>query len=84
MSRKINVNSFRLNKRIKENQVSEVILALSATIDGQTTMHYLSDLLQNDKIRISKLAHGIPVGGELDYLDDGTLMQAIVSRTNTD
>lgn len=73
-----------LNKRIKENQVSEVILALSATIDGQTTMHYLSDLLQNDKIRISKLAHGIPVGGELDYLDDGTLMQAIVSRTNTD
>ena len=73
-----------LNKRIKENQVSEVILALSATIDGHTTLHYLSDLLQNDKIRISKLAHGIPVGGELDYLDDGTLMQAIVSRTNTD
>ena len=57
---------------------------MSATIDGQTTMHYLSDLLQNDKIRISKLAHGIPVGGELDYLDDGTLMQAILSRTNTD
>ncbi|MDG2188003.1 MAG: recombination mediator RecR [Hyphomicrobiales bacterium] len=74
----------KLIKRINEFEVTEVILALSATIDGQTTMHYLSDLLKDHKIRISKLAHGIPIGGELDYLDDGTLMQAILSRTNAD
>ena len=64
------------------NNIEEVILALSATIDGQTTMHFLSDLLSKYNIRITKLAHGIPIGGELDYLDDGTLTQAILSRTD--
>lgn len=74
----------KLVQRIAENNVKEVILALSATIDGQTTMHFLSDLLSKYDIRITKLAHGIPIGGELDYLDDGTLTQAILSRTDAD
>jgi recombination protein RecR len=78
----LNIN--KLVQRIAENNVKEVILALSATIDGQTTMHFLSDLLSKYDIRITKLAHGIPIGGELDYLDDGTLTQAILSRTDAD
>ncbi|MEL0232059.1 MAG: recombination mediator RecR [Hyphomicrobiales bacterium] len=78
----LNIN--KLAQRIAENNVKEVILALSATIDGQTTMHFLSDLLSKYDIRITKLAHGIPIGGELDYLDDGTLTQAILSRTDAD
>jgi len=78
----LNIN--KLVQRITENNFKEVILALSATIDGQTTMHFLSDLLSKHDIRITKLAHGIPIGGELDYLDDGTLTQAILSRTDAD
>lgn len=78
----LNIN--KLTHRIENNNIEEVILALSATIDGQTTMHFLSDLLSKFNIRITKLAHGIPIGGELDYLDDGTLTQAILSRTNAD
>jgi len=62
------------------NGVEEVILALDATVDGQTTAHYLSDRLQPLGIRVSRLAHGVPVGGELDYLDDGTLTTALNSR----
>ena len=61
--------------------VSEVILALNATVDGQTTAHYITDLLQNANVKVTKLAHGVPVGGELDYLDEGTLTAAIKSRT---
>ena len=61
--------------------VSEVILALNATVDGQTTAHYITDLLQGANVRVTKLAHGVPVGGELDYLDEGTLAAAIRSRT---
>ena len=76
----LNIN--KLTHRIENNNIEEVILALSATIDGQTTMHFLSDLLSKYNIRITKLAHGIPIGGELDYLDDGTLTQAILSRTD--
>ena len=75
----LNIN--KLVQRIAENNVKEVILALSATIDGQTTMHFLSDLLGKHDIRITKLAHGVPVGGELDYLDDGTIIQALKGRT---
>lgn len=78
----LNIN--KLTHRIENNNIEEVILALSATIDGQTTMHFLSDLLSKYNIRITKLAHGIPIGGELDYLDDGTLTQAILSRTDAD
>jgi recombination protein RecR len=62
-------------------EVKEVILALNATVDGQTTAHYITDLLVGAKVAVSKLAHGVPVGGELDYLDEGTLAAAIRSRT---
>jgi recombination protein RecR len=62
-------------------EVREVILALNATVDGQTTAHYITDLLQEAEVKITRLAHGVPVGGELDYLDDGTLAAAIRQRT---
>jgi len=62
-------------------EVKEVILALNATVDGQTTAHYITDLLADAEVAVSRLAHGVPVGGELDYLDEGTLAAAIKSRT---
>ena len=62
-------------------EVKEVILALNATVDGQTTAHYVTDLLTDANVMVSRLAHGVPVGGELDYLDEGTLAAAIRSRT---
>ncbi|MGD1877057.1 MAG: recombination mediator RecR [Kiloniellaceae bacterium] len=61
-------------------RVEEVILALSATVDGQTTAHYISERLAASGIKVSRLAHGVPVGGELDYLDDGTLTAALKAR----
>ena len=61
-------------------EVSEIILATSATVDGQTTAHYLTDRLAGSGVAISRLAHGLPVGGELDYLDDGTLGTALKAR----
>jgi recombination protein RecR len=61
--------------------VAEVILALNATVDGQTTAHYITDLLQHADVKVTRLAHGVPVGGELDYLDEGTLAAAIRQRT---
>jgi recombination protein RecR len=60
--------------------VEEVILALSATVDGQTTAHYISERLAGTGVSVSRLAHGVPVGGELDYLDDGTLTAALKAR----
>lgn len=69
-----------LLRRLEAGTVKEVILALGATVDGQTTGHYLSDRLQPLGVTISRLAHGVPVGGELDYLDDGTLIQALKAR----
>ena len=60
---------------------TEVILATSATVDGQTTAHYITERLQGMAIQISRLAHGVPVGGEVNYLDDGTLAQAMKART---
>lgn len=66
--------------RIQEHSVTEVILALSATVAGQTTAHYVAERLENANVRITKLAHGIPVGGELDYMDDGTLSAALSAR----
>ena len=59
---------------------TEVILALSATVDGQTTAHYIAEKLATTKVEVTRLAHGVPVGGELDYLDDGTLAQALRAR----
>ncbi len=66
--------------RAAPDEVTEVILALNATLDGQTTAHYLTDRLEACNVTISHLAHGVPVGGELDYLDDGTLATALKSR----
>ncbi|MFQ6017300.1 MAG: recombination mediator RecR [Kiloniellaceae bacterium] len=61
-------------------RVAEVILALSATVDGQTTAHYIAERLTGLEVAVSRLAHGVPVGGELDYLDDGTLSAALKAR----
>ena len=61
--------------------IKEVILALNATVDGQTTAHYITDLLSPYEVIVTKLAHGVPVGGELDYLDEGTLTAAMRQRT---
>ncbi|HVO03110.1 MAG TPA: recombination mediator RecR [Candidatus Cybelea sp.] len=69
-----------LLRRVESGETKEVILALGATVDGQTTAHYLADRLQPFGVTISRLAHGVPVGGELDYLDDGTLIQALKAR----
>ena len=63
-----------------ERKVAEVILALSATVDGQTTAHYVADCLKGCDVIISRLGHGVPVGGELDYMDEGTLAAALSSR----
>jgi len=62
-------------------EFTEVVLAVNATVEGQTTAHYITDRLQPSGIRITRLAHGVPVGGELDYLDEGTLSQALRART---
>jgi recombination protein RecR len=67
--------------RAHDSAVKEVILALNATVDGQTTAHYITDLLHNAEVKVTRLAHGVPVGGELDYLDEGTLAAAIRQRT---
>ena len=67
--------------RAHDAAVTEVILALNATVDGQTTAHYITDLLHGSNVSVTRLAHGVPVGGELDYLDEGTLSAAIRSRT---
>ena len=66
--------------RVKKNSIKEVILATSATIEGQTTAHYIQDSLKNEKVKISKLAQGLPVGGEIEFLDDGTLFSAFKNR----
>ena len=70
-----------LINNIKENGVEEVILATSATLAGQTTSFYITDLIKDMNVTVSRLAQGIPIGGELDYLDDGTIGAAIDSRT---
>ena len=67
--------------RAHDAAVKEIILALNATVDGQTTAHYIADLLHGANVAVTRLAHGVPVGGELDYLDEGTLSAAIRSRT---
>ncbi|MBO6861682.1 MAG: recombination protein RecR [Alphaproteobacteria bacterium] len=63
-----------------EKSVSEVILAMNLTVDGQTTAHYITERLEPSGVKVSRLAHGVPVGGELDYLDDGTLATALKAR----
>jgi recombination protein RecR len=70
----------QLVTRAHGGEVKELILALSATVDGQTTAHYITDLVANTGVKVTRLAHGVPVGGELDYLDEGTLAAAIRQR----
>ena len=71
----------RLVSRVAAGGVVEIILAVNATVEGQTTAHYITDQLDGMDVKVSRLAHGVPVGGELDYLDEGTLAAAMKSRT---
>jgi recombination protein RecR len=70
----------KLIQRARDPQVTEVLLALNATVEGQSTAHYLMDQLADCGVTISRLAHGVPIGGELDYLDEGTLTAAVKAR----
>ncbi|MBE6463198.1 MAG: recombination protein RecR [Alphaproteobacteria bacterium] len=74
------LNIDKLLQRISSENITEIILALPATVDGQITMHYISSLLKDKDVKISTLAQGIPVGGELDYMDDGTIKLALDMR----
>ena len=69
-----------LIKRIKENNIEEVIIATSATIEGQTTAFYIQDILKELNLKVSILGHGLPIGGEIENLDDGTLISAFKNR----
>jgi len=74
------LNFGSLAARSTEEKVSEVVLALAATVDGQTTAHYLTEQLEGKNVSVTKLSQGVPVGGELDYLDEGTLSAAMKAR----
>jgi len=76
------LNISTLVSRVEQGNVREVVLAVNATVDGQTTAHYVTDRLEGFDVKITRLAHGVPVGGELDYLDEGTLTQALNARTD--
>ena len=71
----------QLVDRVAGGDVKELIIAVNATVEGQTTAHYITDQIDNLNITVSKLAHGVPIGGELDYLDEGTLFTALRART---
>ena len=75
----LNIRS--LVTRVSEGGVAEVVIAVNATVEGQTTAHYITDQLSAFSVKVTRLAHGVPVGGELDYLDEGTLAAALRSRT---
>ncbi len=74
------LNLTTLIERANGDEATEILIALNATVEGQSTAHYITDLLEDANVKISRLAHGVPVGGELDYLDEGTLAAAIKSR----
>jgi recombination protein RecR len=74
------LNIAGLIKRAAEPEMREILLALNATVEGQTTAHYITERLQGLDVQVSRLAHGVPVGGELDYLDEGTLAAAVKAR----
>ncbi|WFL77932.1 recombination mediator RecR [Altererythrobacter arenosus] len=78
------LNIASLLGRVEEGGIDEVVLAMNATLEGQTTAHYLAERLEAFPLRITQLAHGLPVGGELDYLDEGTLAQALRARRPVD
>jgi recombination protein RecR len=69
-----------LLRRVEAGGIDEVVLAMNATLEGQTTAHYIAERLERFPVRLTQLAHGLPVGGELDYLDEGTLAQALRAR----
>lgn len=69
-----------LVRRLSEGGIDEVVLAMNATLEGQTTAHYVAERIEGYPVRVTQLAHGLPVGGELDYLDEGTLAQALRAR----
>ena len=71
-----------LVERVKKNSIDEVIIATSATVEGQTTAHYIKDSLKETDVKVSKLAQGLPVGGEIESLDDGTLLSAFKNRSH--
>jgi recombination protein RecR len=75
------LNLASLIARVRGSEIKEVVLAVNATVDGQTTAHYITDLLRDADVKATRLAHGVPVGGELDYLDEGTLSAAMRQRT---
>lgn len=75
------LNIAGLIDRCSGGEIQEVILAINATVEGQTTAHYVTDQLADLDVKVTRLAHGVPVGGELDYLDEGTLTQALKART---
>ena len=70
----------KLIERVSQGGIDEVVLAMNATLEGQTTAHYIAERLESYPVRLTQLAHGLPVGGELDYLDEGTLAQALRAR----
>lgn len=65
---------------VKEGEVQEVIMATNSTVEGEATAHFISEMVRKDKIKVSRIAHGVPVGGELEYIDSGTLSQALSGR----
>ena len=73
-----------LKERVNRDKIEEVILATSATVEGQTTAYYIRDSLKNSNVKISKLGQGLPIGGEIENLDDGTLHSAFINRTGLD
>ena len=74
------LNTSSLNRRLSSGKVTEIILALSATVEGQSTSHFIQDLVQSSGIQVTKLAQGLPVGGAIEYLDEGTLATALRGR----
>ena len=78
-----NLNLGRLVERVSAPAMREVILALPATVDGQTTAHYIAERISGPGVEVTSLARGVPVGGELDWLDDGTIVQALRARRPT-
>ncbi|MHC0448562.1 MULTISPECIES: recombination mediator RecR [unclassified Candidatus Lariskella] len=76
------LNMFAIKNKVVEKEIKEVILATNSTLEGQTTAHYIAEMLTGLNIKITKLAHGIPIGAELEYMDDGTLNVAFQLRQN--
>tara|TARA_B100000925_G_C21863037_1_gene410831 strand:+ start:217 stop:816 length:600 start_codon:yes stop_codon:yes gene_type:complete len=74
------LNIEKLVERVKDQDITEIILATNLTVDGETTAHYITDCLSASGVKITRIAHGVPVGGELDFLDDGTLTAALKAR----